>query len=176
MPIGTYYLQRGTHPKLLLLIGACIFFPLYYLSLLPSSFFAFAFMYAFAYTMNQGLTYMAPVHHSWLWFPKHPGLMSGIILAGFGFGPFVINFVATAIINPTGAVPTDGEYPDYVNERFELMIYSLGAIYFGFFLIGLAGIFPGPEPLAKLEKANEFAETGFVETSGKQGSTVPVQY
>jgi len=135
-----------------------MFFPIYYCSLLADNFYVFAIMYACAFTMNQGLTYLAPVHHSWLWFPKSPGLVSGIILAGFGFGPFVLNFVATAIINPERLPQkSDDTYDESVNERFPLMIYSLGGIYAGLVLIGFLLIFPGPLPKEKLQKAREFA-------------------
>ena len=43
---------------------------------------------------------MVHVHHSWLFFPNQTGLISGIILAGYGFGALIFDNVSTAIINP----------------------------------------------------------------------------
>ena len=88
---------------------------------------------------------MVPVHNGWLWFPKNPGLVSGIILAGFGLGPFVCNFIATHLINPWGdPVNDDLQYPARVNDRFEFMMRILGLIYFGSVCVGLIFIFKGP--------------------------------
>ena len=49
---------------------------------------------------------MAPLIASWLHFPDRKGLMSGIIMAGFGFGVFVYNFVTNYMANPYNAKPS----------------------------------------------------------------------
>ena len=61
-----------------------------------------------AFSFNQGIVYMVPVHHAWLWFPKYPGLTSGIIIGGFGFGALIFNSLSTALINPDN-LPFDKE-------------------------------------------------------------------
>ena len=102
---------------------------------------------------------MVGIHHGWLWFPKNPGLVSGIVIAGFGFGPFILGFVATDIINPWGD-PIDKDtllYPDRVNDRFHLLIKSLAAIYAGVGLLAVALVFKGPVPDTKSNKASQFA-------------------
>ena len=55
---------------------------------------------------------MVPVHHSWLWFPKHPGLTSGIVIGGFGFASVLWNNLATHMINPDN-LPVDEETFQY---------------------------------------------------------------
>ena len=72
------------------------------------SFGKFFALYAFGQSINQGFTYMLPVHHTWLWFPKYPGLTSGIVIGGFGFGPLIWNNLATHLINPND-LPIDEE-------------------------------------------------------------------
>ena len=47
----------------------------------------------------------------WEWFPNNKGLVSGLIIGGFGFGAFIFAFVTTAIANPHDekpAIPQDG--------------------------------------------------------------------
>lgn len=34
------------------------------------------------------------------WFPNHKGLVSGLVVAGFGSGAFIFDQVQTAFINP----------------------------------------------------------------------------
>ena len=72
------------------------------LALFMNDYITFATMYAFGFGICNGLSYMVPMHHSWLWFPDRPGLISGIIIGGFGFGALVFGPVATSIVNPNG--------------------------------------------------------------------------
>lgn len=89
---------------------------------------------------------MVPVHHGWLWFPNNPGLVSGIILGGFGAGSLIFDNVLTKLINPDNeSIRDDGTYPDSVNDRFIMTWRVLVGSWFVFFLIGTAMTFPGPE-------------------------------
>jgi len=51
-----------------------------------SSFYSFLGLFSVGFGLCNGLTYMVPVAHGWLWFPDCPGLISGIIIGGFGVG------------------------------------------------------------------------------------------
>ena len=64
---------------------------------------------------------MVPIHHGWLWFPDNPGLVSGIIIGGYGFGAFIFDNVATKVINPDNLElnQATGYYPEVVTERFQ---------------------------------------------------------
>lgn len=59
-----------------------------------STFSAWWTCWVLAYSLGNGLTYLGPVHHGWLWIPDKPGLVSGIILAGYGFSCLIFNNVA----------------------------------------------------------------------------------
>ena len=109
-------------------------------------FVSFAFLYVIGFTVGFGLTYMVPMHHGWLWFPDRPGLVSGIIIGGFGFGALVFSPVATAIVNPDGYTPVDGKFPDSVNERVPTMLLILDGCYLVLCVISSLLIFPGPDP------------------------------
>ena len=94
---------------------------------------------------------MAPIHHAWLFFPNHGGLISGIILAGYGFGALIFDNVSTAIVNPGGKYKKDehGWYPKEVNHEFEYMLRVLIISWSVCVLIGLCLIFRGPLPRNK---------------------------
>ena len=69
------------------------------------------------------MTYMVPVHHGWLWFPGRPGLVSGLIIAGFGFGSLIFNNVARDIVNPDNeSSDENGKFSDAVNDRVPYML------------------------------------------------------
>ena len=93
---------------------------------------------------------MVPVHHSWLFFPNKGGLISGIILGGYGFGALIFDNVSTAVINPDGLEKLpNGWYPSAVNRRFKRMMHVLIVCWTLCFLIGVAMIFKGPPPKKK---------------------------
>jgi hypothetical protein len=65
------------------------------------------------------------------------------VLAGFGFGAFVFNFVATAVCNPDNLEPDDSGYlPISVGNNVPKMIKVLCACWAGLTIIGIAMIFP----------------------------------
>ena len=68
----------------------------------------FAIFYVLGFSINQGIVYMVPVHHGWLWFPNNPGLVSGIILGGFGLGSLIFDNVLRVLVNPED-LPRDEE-------------------------------------------------------------------
>jgi hypothetical protein len=48
---------------------------------------------------------MAPIFAAWLHFPDRKGLVSGIIMAGFGLGVCIYSFVTNRIVNPHNLPP-----------------------------------------------------------------------
>ena len=108
VPFGTYLLHRNINPKLIIFGTSLISGILLLVASATDDFGTFFFLWAFAQSFNSGFAYMVPVHHSWLWFPKHPGLTSGIVIGGFGFGSVVWNNLSTRMINPHD-LPVDEE-------------------------------------------------------------------
>jgi len=95
VPLGSYLVQQGTDPKLLIFIGAAVFFTLQMLAASATTYEGFFWAYTSSWSINHGLCYMIPIHHSWLWFPASPGLVSGLVIAGFGFGSLIFNMLST---------------------------------------------------------------------------------
>ena len=52
------------------------------------------------FPIGVGLVYWPPIMCGWEWFPNNKGLISGLIVAGFGFGAFIFGFVSTELVNP----------------------------------------------------------------------------
>ena len=99
MILGTYFAEK-IHPKIVLLgFGLIGPFALWLSSFMPN-FYAWWACYLVAYALVNGLTYMTPVHHAWLWFPERSGLASGIIMSGFGLSGLIFNNIALFLVNP----------------------------------------------------------------------------
>ena len=57
----------------------------------------------------------------WRYFPNNRGRVSGIIIAGYGFGSFIFNFICQAFVNPNNLKPSvsyneDGKIVKYFDK------------------------------------------------------------
>ena len=112
-----------------------------------SSFYLFLSLFGIGWGICRGLTYTVPMHHGWLWFPNRPGLVSGIIIGGFGFGSLIFGKVAQVLVNPDNlsADEETGRYPQEVNERVPRMLLILTMSFAAIALISILLIFPGKD-------------------------------
>ena len=62
--------------------------------------FAFIYCYAFAFGMGKGFMYSAALQAGWSHLKGRLGLVSGLIVCGFGFGGFIFGIVMNVLCNP----------------------------------------------------------------------------
>ncbi|XP_033118248.1 uncharacterized MFS-type transporter YhjX-like [Anneissia japonica] len=84
---------------------------------IQKSFAWLAVTYGILFGIGIGITYVSPLVCALKWFPEKTGLVSGIIVAGFGGGAFIFNFVQTSYINPSNLSPNSSE-PGYPDEKY----------------------------------------------------------
>ena len=89
--------------------------------------------------MGLGLAYSPPISASARWFPEQKGLVTGIIISGFGGGAFVFGSIANVFANPNNLPVSSSGYFDssgsVANSVPQLYIY-LGCLYFAFITTG----------------------------------------
>ena len=89
--------------------------------------------------MGLGLAYSPPISASARWFPEQKGLVTGIIISGFGGGAFFFGSIANAMVNPDNlAVASDGYFDPKgpVASNVPNMYIILGCLYFLFITLG----------------------------------------
>lgn len=97
------------------------------------------FTYGILFGIGLGLCYTAPIVCAVRWFPTKSGLVTGIIVGGFGCGAFVFGYIASWIVNPNNLSPdADGYYPpnSEVVARVPKMFEGLAFSYFILITIG----------------------------------------
>ena len=145
MPLGSLLTQRNWDPRLMYLIGGSVAFPCFIGAAYMEEFSGFAALYIMAFSWNHGMTYMAPVHHGWLWFPNNAGMVSGIILSGFGAGPLIFDNLFTHLINPDNeSIQDDGYYSKEIDDRFRRTFLIVVMCWLGIVIIASLLTFPGP--------------------------------
>jgi len=114
------------------------------------SYWVFLITYGVMYGVGAGLAYVGPLYSAIRWFPSHKGLVNGIIVAGYGGGALVFNFVQTEYLNPHNYSPTeighDGDHIRYFDNesllrRVPSSFLLLGGIYFIIQFVGCLMIF-----------------------------------
>ena len=109
-PIGAF-LQKRYNPKLVILVGVIIMITSIYLASIQKTWIGFVLFYCLGFPFGIGCVYFVPIVCGWEWFPENKGLISGLTLAGFGFGASIFGYITTAIANPDNlktAIPQDG--------------------------------------------------------------------
>ncbi len=128
---------------------------LVYISSYIESFNTFALVFGIGGGSIIGFLYMIPVAHCYKYFPKKKGTVSGIIVAGSGFGTFLFSLVAVDSINPDN-VPLAGDYygPD-IALNVPIFLRKLSLICLVAICLGacmLLDLLPGMDPYAEAHK------------------------
>jgi MFS family permease len=107
--------------------------------------------YGFLFGGGLGIAFSGPLTAAMKWLPKWKGFVNGIVMAGFGLGPLIFNFVQTLYVNPDDLKPEigeDGEHyffdPDLIH-RVPYVFLVLGGIFAGMQLVGSLLLVDPPE-------------------------------
>jgi hypothetical protein len=74
-----------------------------------AAFWTFVIVYCSGFGLVNGLSYMVPVHYGFQTFPDSPGLISGLVISGYGIGQLVFTSLAYKMVNPDN-LPISAEY------------------------------------------------------------------
>ena len=102
--LGPFLLKR-VNVRILMTIGSIIALGGIWISSYVTNLYLFILFFGAFYGWGMGIWYLIPLVWWWEHFPKRKGLMSGIIIGGFGFGSFFFGFISFAIANPNNSHP-----------------------------------------------------------------------
>ena len=129
----------------ILLVANAVGITLLLIATTRQSFPVFALLYVFGFGFNNALTYMVPIHHAWLWFPERPGLVSGILISGFGIGALIFNTVCLYLVNPQNESSDEsGRFSAEINSRLPFTLRVVITCFFFMTLVAITLISPGP--------------------------------
>lgn len=132
-PAGAF-LVKTFNPKALIGLGASIGVIAMLLASIGTTFTQFVLCYGVIYGIGIGFCYFPPLAAGWQWLESNRGLVTGVILAGFGFGAFVFSFFALGIVNPDNEAPYElpnGNivYSEEIAERVPTLMVSLAGVF-----------------------------------------------
>ena len=88
-----------------------------YIASTMTTWWGFVFWYCVVFPMGIGIVYWTPIMCGWEWFPQNKGLISGLVIAGFGFGAFTFGFISTGLVNPQNKDANKVFYHDGIKEK-----------------------------------------------------------
>lgn len=109
--VGSYIggrLQDARGPRVVALIGGIIYSVGVILASFSTkdSFWLLVLGYGVLAGFGLGMVYIVPIAMLQKWFPDRPGLITGLAVAGFGFGAVITGPVGQALIDQTPSTPT----------------------------------------------------------------------
>lgn len=154
MPMGVKIMKKQ-NARICCMFGGTLVSALFYISSYCQTYTSFALIFGICSGLVIGFLYMIPVAHCYKYFPKKKGTVSGIIVAGSGFGTLLFGLLATQLINPNNVVLTTDYYAADVamnvpNFLRKLALICLCATNIG--ALGLLDLLPGMDPYAEAHK------------------------
>ena len=111
------FLYQLYGPTFCVVLGSMIALSGLFASTFVQSFSLFTILYGGLYGVGIGLSYLSPLMCAWEHYPERKGLVSGIIIGGFGFGSFIFDIISTLLVNPNDQKPSivinNGETKDF---------------------------------------------------------------
>ena len=107
--VGTYMMKKY-NIKLVMVFLSVLMLSSILIASYAQNWWLYMICISFIFPAGIGMVYWIPLICAWEWFPDRKGMISGMIIGGAGFGPFIFSFVSTAIVNPdnVGYIEKDG--------------------------------------------------------------------
>jgi hypothetical protein len=136
----------------------------------------FLFFYCVGYPTGIGISFWPPLMCGWEWFPRNKGLVSGLIIGGFGFGPVIFGPITTRIVNPGNIRPTTlakGDVEKYygpeITKGVPHMFHVCLGCWAGLALMSVLCVFRNPEYTQEAAKPpGQELQNETVSTEGNQ--------
>ena len=155
--------NRWLHPRVQLVLGVLVGCTALYSASFIQSYLLFKLVFLCIYASGVGFVYTSSLYYPWKFFPGKEGVVTGVVIAGFGIGGFMFTELSSFWINPNGVEPRqvsdtdslDKLYPHDVADNLPRMLRLIAGVCAGCGLICLLLIqLPDKDPV---EKATERA-------------------
>ncbi len=92
--------NRKWNPKTIVAVGGFIALAGKWFASYTTDIWLFIALYGILGGIGNGMSYMIPLVCTWEYFPKRRGLVTGIIVSGYGLGSFISAQGSTLLVNP----------------------------------------------------------------------------
>mmetsp|Transcript_21806 Transcript_21806/g.33725 ORF Transcript_21806/g.33725 Transcript_21806/m.33725 type:complete len:145 (-) Transcript_21806:838-1272(-) len=130
---------------------------------MATSVWGFVLLFSLSFGIANGLTYIVPLHLAWSYFrvrkdsdkKGREGLITGIVVAGFGLGGLVFDFASSELMNPEQIDPQDEEAFPFPKEVADNLPHTMQRLAFWWALIIIVAMVLVQSEPAKKEEVEE---------------------
>ncbi|XP_037077941.1 oxalate:formate antiporter-like [Pollicipes pollicipes] len=117
--------------------------------------------YGFLNGLGVGLVYTVPILVGYKWFPKNKGLVSGVVVGGYGLGGIIFTTMQTSFINPDNVSPEDDGFfhDEALLDRVPNVFLLQAGVCVGLQLVGFLGVRDPPSKTPQSDSAPEAANS-----------------
>lgn len=131
--------------------SVCVFVSSY-----MTSFWYFVLLYGVGFGFGSGMIYLIPLYNCYKFFPNKRGLISGIIMGGYGVGSLISSNIFLTLVNPDNKKPGEDHYfSAEIANNVPKSLRIIAIFFFGLMVIGIIFLFEFPMTPEELEKENE---------------------
>lgn len=108
-----------------------------FLSSFANSFWIFVLIYGIGFGLTSGLIYLIPLYNAYKYFPQKKGLLTGIIMGGYGLGTFISSLLFLKMVNPNNEkIENDGYFSQNVADNFTSGVQVISYYFTVLLLVG----------------------------------------
>lgn len=113
---------------------SCILCICVFMSSFSNSFWLFVLIYGIGFGLTSGLIYLIPLYNAYKYFPQKKGMLTGIIMGGYGLGTFISSLIFLKMVNPSNdKIGADGDFTKEVADNFPIGLQTI-SYYFAILL------------------------------------------
>lgn len=121
-------------------MSACVFVSSY-----MTSFWYFVLLYGVGFGFGSGMIYLIPLYNCYKFFPNKRGLISGIIMGGYGVASLISSNIVLSIVNPENMKPgVDHYFPAEIANNVPKSLRIIAIFFFGLMVLGTIFLFEFP--------------------------------
>ena len=121
-------------------MSVCVFVSSY-----MTSFWYFVLLYGVGFGFGSGMIYLIPLYNCYKYFPNKRGLISGIIMGGYGVASLISSNIILSIVNPDNKKPGDDHFfPLEIANNVPKSLRIIAIFFFGLMILGIIFLFEFP--------------------------------
>lgn len=105
MPFGVKLIKKFGSARLICYVGGASAAFTVFISSYAQAFWQYVIIYGLAFGVITGIVYYIPIYMGYLYFPKKKGIVSGVVLCGYGLASLIFGLTFFALVNPDNLNP-----------------------------------------------------------------------
>ena len=122
------------------------------------------------------MVYSVCLYHAWRFFPGYEGVITGIVISGYGSGGSLFIKLSELFVNPDDVLPNEGAEKPFDMEvagNLPIMLRKIGSLIGVIFIIAILCTWESPKTIIEKSKVAEHVQSMISAQSKTSSETAP---